>query len=574
MAKQGGGDRQREETMVDRETYEPLMPSGSLEEATERNQAEDKIREQAALLDLAYDGIIVRDMEGTIKFWNRGAEEIYGWTRQEAMGKISQVLLQTRFPGSLEETIIGLLRRGRWEGELLHTGRDGKQITVASRWALQRDGKGRPIGILEINNDITERKQPENRIRATNALLSLFAKKPSRKEYLDAVLDLILQWSRCRCGGIRVLNDRRYIPYESYTGFSREFWESENWLSIAQDQCACVRIITGDPDPQDLSMVTSAGSFRCDNTLKFVGSLTEEERGRFRGGCIQNGFLSVAVIPIRYGERILGAIHLADEREGMVPPDTVEFIESMTPLIGEAVNRFNLEEEVRESENRLRLLSSQLLTVQEDERKRFARDLHDSLGASLAAIKYGVEAVLHQVTERRTKAGTTAESLETIIGRIQQTIEEVRRIQMDLRPATLDDLGILPTISWFVREFQKIYSHIRVEKEIDVEESDMPEQLKTVIYRVVQEALNNIAKHSKAERIYLFLAKRADRIELMIEDNGVGFDSERMISVKNEEKGLGLSSMRERTELSGGIFTIDSSIGAGTTIRASWPICK
>ena len=255
-----------------------------------------------------------------------------------------------------------------------------------------------------------------------------------------------------------------------------------------------------------------------------------------------------------------------------MPPKMIEFIESMVPLIGEAVNRFNLEDELRKSEKRLRHLSSQLLTVQENERKRIARDVHDSLGASLAAIKYGVEAVLFQMGPKTKKAGKSVQSLETIIGRIQETIEEVRRIQMDLRPPTLDDLGIVPTIGWFVREFQKIYSDICIEKEIDLEEGEVPDPLKTVIYRVMQEALNNIAKHSKAEVVRLALRKRKGRIELMIEDNGAGFDSQAMLSVKSPVNGFGLSSMRERTELSGGVFAIDSSMGVGTTIQASWPI--
>jgi signal transduction histidine kinase len=259
----------------------------------------------------------------------------------------------------------------------------------------------------------------------------------------------------------------------------------------------------------------------------------------------------------------VGAIHLADEREAFVPPSVVEFIETMAPLIGEAINRFNLEEEIRESENRLRALSSQLLTIQENERKRIARELHDGLGQVLTAIKFKVENALQQEAEDQNIS--KEKSLETVIPMIRESIEEVRRIQMDLRPSTLDDLGILATIGWLTREFQKVYSHIQIEKQLDLQEAEVPDPLKITLYRITQEALNNIAKHSKADRVRLSLKKKEDGIELVVEDYGLGFD------INNFKKGFGIASMRERTELSGGSFTIESTQEAGTTIRASWP---
>ena len=226
--------------------------------------------------------------------------------------------------------------------------------------------------------------------------------------------------------------------------------------------------------------------------------------------------------------------------------------------------RKHAEEDLRESENRLRVLSSQLLTVKENERKRVARELHDGIGQMLAAIKFRVENTLQQEGERKTKA--KEESIELIIPMIQNSIEEVRRIQMDLRPSVLDDLGILATIGWFCREFQKVYSAIRIEKEIEIQEDEVSVPLKTVIYRVMQEALNNIAKHSQADAVRLFLKRVGDRIEFVIEDNGIGFDLE------ESKRGFGLGSMKERTELSGGTFTFESVKGRGTVIQTSWRI--
>lgn len=151
-------------------------------------------------------------------------------------------------------------------------------------------------------------------------------------------------------------------------------------------------------------------------------------------------------------------------------------------------------------------------------------------------------------------------------------IEAVRRIVKDLRPSVLDVLGILPTISSVIEGFQKTHSDIRIEKDIAVEENEIKVSLKTVIFRILQEALSNIAKHSRADHARLRLKKSADRLELIIEDNGVGFDVSQTFLSEFSERGVGLASMRERTELSEGTFVIKSDNVNGTIISASWPL--
>ena len=140
----------------------------------------------------------------------------------------------------------------------------------------------------------------------------------------------------------------------------------------------------------------------------------------------------------------------------------------------------------------------------------------------------------------------------------------------DLRPSILDDLGILATIAWFCREFQNIYSTVSISREIAITEKDIPVSLKTFIYRIMQEALNNVAKHSQADRVRLCLKKTNGQIELLIEDNGQGFNYAKAVYHKNSMRGFGLASMKERAELSGGSFSIESRKGIKTTIRVSW----
>jgi PAS domain S-box-containing protein len=256
------------------------------------------------------------------------------------------------------------------------------------------------------------------------------------------------------------------------------------------------------------------------------------------------------------GQLTLTPVHLS------LSPLETDDVPCICMVVMDLTERKRAEQELKESAERLKYLSAQLLITQEKERKLIANEIHDSLGSSLGAIKFRVEQVLQN--------GGIGDP-ENIIPFIQKTIEESRRIQMALRPSTLDDLGILPTLNWLCREFQKTYSSIHIKTQFNIEEKDVPDILKTVIYRICQEAFNNIAKHSKAKVARLSLRK-SDQIELVIEDDGQGFNLEKMLSTENDNRGLGLTSMRERTELSRGLFAIQSIHGSGTAIRVSWPL--
>jgi len=132
----------------------------------------EELREQASLLTLTHDSVYVLDMNGVIRYWNRGAEALYRWTADQAVGEIAHDLLKTVFPAPIEQIKAELIRTGRWEGELVHTKQDGTELVVASRWALQRNEQGTPIAILETNNDITERKQVEENLRRSETYLA------------------------------------------------------------------------------------------------------------------------------------------------------------------------------------------------------------------------------------------------------------------------------------------------------------------------------------------------------------------------------------------------------------------
>lgn len=242
----------------------------------------------------------------------------------------------------------------------------------------------------------------------------------------------------------------------------------------------------------------------------------------------------------------------------------------MIGTVLDITERKRVEELLQRSQEELRRLSAQLLSVQEEERKRIARELHDGIGQSLSALKFLLENRLQMMGKN--SAPGDLQPLESMIPMLQNAIEEVRQMQTDLRPPTLDDLGIRATLSWFCREYQRIYSGIRIEQEIEVQENEIPHDLKTVIYRVLQEAMNNVAKHSGAKGVRLSLAKKNGWIQLRVEDNGSGFDPRKVLSEERTGYGFGLTSMRERTELSGGSFSIESIQGRGTILQASWKL--
>jgi len=223
------------------------------------------------------------------------------------------------------------------------------------------------------------------------------------------------------------------------------------------------------------------------------------------------------------------------------------------------------EDALRLSQRDLKVLSGKLLEAQEVERKRIASELHDSIGQSISAIKFGMENAMREYESNLPGTGTLY--LRGIIDKLRDTINEVRNISMNLRPSILDDLGLKATIKWFVREFVSLFPSIAVDLQIDMVESDLSDLQKIVIFRIIQESLNNIGKHAEANHVSVELLNTGDRLILSVKDDGKGFLPETFCA----GQGFGLSSMRDRVKLTDGEFSIESAPGTGTLIRVSWP---
>ena len=225
--------------------------------------------------------------------------------------------------------------------------------------------------------------------------------------------------------------------------------------------------------------------------------------------------------------------------------------------------------ELMKSKTRLWLLSRKILEAQENERKRVAREIHDSISGDLAAIKICLEERLHKMKGSPPEGGL---SLERIVSMINDTIQETRRMSAHLRPPMLDDLGLVSTIEWFCRRFERYQPKIHVERRFNIEEDEVPDQLKIAIYRILQEAMHNVAKHSEADRVQISLVKLPNQLKLSVEDNGCGLDLERINAATDSMTGNGLAGMRDRAEICGGNLEIASEPQAGTAIHLTLPL--
>jgi signal transduction histidine kinase len=248
---------------------------------------------------------------------------------------------------------------------------------------------------------------------------------------------------------------------------------------------------------------------------------------------------------------------------------------SLTPDTFERCIRYNMERsrvlnELRNARQRLRALSGKLVDAQERERRLIAQELHDSIGSGMTAIKFALESKIESMDKDHPPSRGI--SVEKILSMVQETLEETRRISAKLRPAILDDLGLVLTIRWVCRNFQGLHPRIRIRQAVEIQESDVPESLKTVVYRILQEALNNVAKHSSADAVDLFLRKKDGALELQVQDNGTGFDKKAVFSEVRPTGGMGLEGMQDRVEFADGTIDIDSRIGEGTTVRVTLPI--
>lgn len=221
------------------------------------------------------------------------------------------------------------------------------------------------------------------------------------------------------------------------------------------------------------------------------------------------------------------------------------------------------------SERVLHELSSKILAAQEQERRRIASDLHDGVAQTLGVVKYSVESRVAQL--KRDNPGLDLRQFESVIDQIREAVDDIRKISRNLSPSVLDEFGICVAIDMLCRDFESEVPSINIECRACIDEIGLPEVVKVAIYRVVQEALNNIQKYASARQVEVAVTAADDELSLLIRDDGEGFDAAEVLLGSDQQRGMGLVSMKERVEVTGGTFQLESSPGQGAAIVATWP---
>ena len=521
-----------------------------IRDITARKAAEESIRFQAHLLDTVEQAVIATDPDGIVIYWNQFAQKLYGWTAQEALGRQIVELMAPEVMTEQALEIMSRLRQGEsWSGEFNARRRDGTTFPAQIINSPINDDNGNLIGIVGVSTDITERKRQEDSLRELTHQLE--RQSNVFNTTLSSITDFAYIFDR----------DGRFIyanqPLLDLWGLKLEDAVGKNFYDLQYPDDLASRL------QQQIQQVFETGQVLRDETP--YTSPTGAE-----------GFYEYIFTPVKASEGTVEVIagstrdyterkrteealrRLNEQLEQRVAERTAELTELNDSLQAEIVERQRAE---RERASILR----RLVMAQEEERRRIARDMHDHFGQQLTVLllKLGM---LKEDCGGQKGLREQVENLAEVARRLDADVDF---LVWQLRPTALDDLGLQDALTNFAQNWSKQF-RIPVEvltrglrKEASTSESD------TTLYRIAQEALNNVAKHAQAASVTILLEGRADAVSLIIEDDGVGFDAENTSGAN--DKGLGLVGMRERAALVGGTAEVESQPGEGTRVIVRIP---
>ena len=613
---------------------EPRLTLLAITDFTERQRSLEILQEQARMIDLAHDAIIVRSPDGVIKSWNKGATTLYGWSRDEALGKITHLLFKTKFQEPLDVVERKLLNQGEWSGELVHTARNGSQIIVASRQVLQQDDQGKPTAILEINRDITQHMHAEASLRSSEARLRALVNS------IDDIVFEVDPQGRClsawtgNAGLLGRSNNKQrthsiedFLPAQSFpplreaiervikgnkpesVEYSLDLGGSKRWFVARINRIASpenaphtlsvlVREITPRKEAQ-IALQQSEERFRLlvegvkdyaifglDTEGRIVSwnSGAERIKGYRREEIIGKHFsvfyppediaagkpekdLQVAAAEGRledagswrvrkdgsrfYANLLISAIH---DKDGT--------LRGFTKITRDITDRKRAEDAVRQ-------LSGHILRLQDQERRRIARELHDSTAQLLTALSMNLS-----LAGRRPSVALDAQAAKLIAegeALANQASDEVRSTSHLLHPPDLDAVGLVAAIRWYAARFSE-RSGISVKLNLPDDLCRMPQDNEIALFRVMQESLTNVQRHSGSKVVRVRITQHDDEVHLEIEDKGHGMAPEVLGNDQQsvERLGVGIAGMRERLKQLGGGLEIVSS-PRGTKVRAIVP---
>jgi PAS domain S-box-containing protein len=533
----------------------------TIETALTRHKLERKLRESRQWLNTTLssigDGVIATDQQGLVRFINPVAMEYTGWRYPEALGmSLDEVFSFTdesshefinAFPG--EQEIQHITTKKGVTGLLLP--RNGSPIPVEANSTPIRDGKGKVYGMVLVFRDVIEQRRAMQEIQRqaarAEALMQVASRLNSQFE-LQTVLNTICEITQrtIKAVGVTVvLQNPHKLTFQvmaaisqdpvlqAYRGTQFEI-PSEIFQSFLSHQNPVIEI----QDIQDYP------------TLPYLDV--------FKKADIKN----LAIAALFHGKDLIGALIAAFSHNLRdLPHDEIALLKGLADHASTAIENAKLFEQVRAGRERQRKLAKSLVDVQEAERRHIAKELHDHFGQLLTGLQFMLESTKNQAT------GIQRLELEQIQGSVSDVIMQIREMSLNLRPSMLDDLGLLPTLRWHIDRYTS-QTGIKVNFHCDPFAKRFPLEIETAAYRIIQEALTNVARYAQVDEVFVGLVLQEETLWLEILDKGKGFD---LVSVVDRPSS-GLGGMRERAGLLGGYLVVKSFINQGTQIVAALPL--
>lgn len=522
------------------------------------------------------EGIVVQDAQGVYTFVNPAAAAMLGYTPAELVGQDRMFVVP---PDQQPVVVAANERRARGESdsyELDLRHRDGSRRSVLVS-GTPRFEEGRFAGTMAVFADITERKRAEEALRraleetarSRQLLLALSqAAQAVQRAHTPAEVYRTLGDEVAALGHhvavLTLSRERDHLTF-SHVTFAPTLLRAAEELAGAPLQDVCIPLKPGSL----LREVLDEGEPR------FVEQWSEEH---IAGILPQAMHPLVGQLAARLGtERsILVPLTVDDTAHGLLIVSSPNLSEADSPAMAAfanqaaiAVENARLLEAITRQRRDLQRLSAQLVAAQEAERKRISQELHDEMGQLLTAMKFNLDAIKKRLPSKTT--AVVKERLAETASLADRMLEQMREISLELRPSMLDDLGLRSTLRWYVSQYTKTHG-IQVELEAADFAERLPPEVETALYRVVQEALTNVAKHAQASRVRIRLGCGESTVTAVIEDNGQGFDPEELASRGPAERGAGLLGMGERITILGGELRIESRPGQGTRLTISVPV--
>lgn len=535
----------------------------TIETALIRHQMERKLEQSRQWLNTTLtsigDGVIATDEQGIVRFINPVASELTGWRHTDAMGKcLSEIFSLVDESAPLTKDIYQLQEkpplteaRNGFEGLLLS--RNGMPIPVEASVTTIKDGKGRVYGRVLIFRDVTQQRAAMQEIKRqadrAEALRQVASQLNSQLE-LETVLNIICEITNrtIKATGTTVL--LQAAPNEIFRVMA----------AISQDPVLKTYREPGFDIPkgvfQDLlsreNPVVVIKDVEVDPNLPFADVFEKAE------------IKTVAIAALFRGNELIGALISAfTQKPRILPEDEIELLRGLADQASTAIENAELFEQVRAGRERQRKLAKSLVDVQEAERRRIAKELHDHLGQVLTGLQFMLESTKNQ------SSGKQRSNLEEIQNSVSDIIGQVRELSLNLRPSMLDDMGLLPTLRWHFDRYTN-QTGIRVNFRCDEFQKRLPLEIETAAYRIIQEALTNVARYAHVNEVFVGLVIQEKTLWVEVLDNGKGFD----VSATLDRPTSGLGGMRERASLLGGYLVVESFMDQGTQIVAALPITE